>query len=83
MVQQQSSKQQLRLNYHISGTPIAQGPKLRPNGPLHKAIVPTKFGPPTSRVAPVDGRVSLENGPDWGYAVWSSNKQQQATAGGP
>ena len=47
MVQQQASKQQVGLNYHISGTPIAQGPKLRPNGPLPKAIVPTKFGPPT------------------------------------
>ena len=31
----------------ISGTTVAQGPKLRPKGPQPKALIPTKFGPPT------------------------------------
>ena len=30
-----------------SGTPMAQGPKLRPKHPLPKALLSTKFGPPT------------------------------------
>ena len=36
-----------RASFEISGTPIARGPKLRPKGPLPKALLPTKFGPPT------------------------------------
>ena len=42
-----NKQQQVGFNYHISGTPIAQGPKLRANDPLPKALIPTKFGPPT------------------------------------
>ena len=34
-------------SFDISGTPIARGPKLGPKGPLPKALLPTKFGPPT------------------------------------
>ena len=39
-------QQQVGLNYDISGTPIAQGPKLRPKGPLPKALLLTNLGPP-------------------------------------
>ena len=45
-----SNKQQATaggLKLDISGTPMAQGPKLRPQDPLPKALLLTKFGPPT------------------------------------
>ena len=42
LVQQQATAGGPKFN--ISGTPIAQGPKLRAKGPLPKALIPTKFG---------------------------------------
>ena len=40
-------QQQQATRLDIPGMPMAQGPKLRPKGPLPKALLPTKFGPPT------------------------------------
>ena len=38
-----SNKQAGGLSLAISGTLIAQGPKLREKGPLAKALLPTEF----------------------------------------
>ena len=62
-------------------TTIAQGPKLRPKGPLPKALLPTKFGPPTPgwrRLAATLLLKMTKNGPLEAEAT--SDKQH---AGGP
>ena len=66
-----SNKQQVGLNYTIAGTPIAQGPKLRPKGPLPKALLPTKFGPPTPGWRRSAATLPLK---------MASNRQQVATS---
>ena len=45
---------------HISGTPIAQGPKLRPKGPLPKVLLPTKFRVETHQGAGSVGKKVLK-----------------------
>ena len=55
-----SNKQQVGFNYTISGTPIAQGPKLRAKGPLRKALLSTKFRVKTHRGAGSVGKKVLK-----------------------
>ena len=55
-----AASKQVGFNYTISGTPIAQGPKLRAKGPLPKAPLSTKFRVKTHQGAGSVGKKVLK-----------------------